>query len=54
MVGWPAIIGILAGLWLGTDIGARMANAVAEATLRRMMIGFVSAMALYMTYKALG
>ena len=26
MVGWPAIIGILAGLWVGTDLGARMAK----------------------------
>jgi uncharacterized membrane protein YfcA len=53
VVGWPAIIGILAGLWLGTDLGARAANRVSKSALRRMMIAFVSAMALYMTYKAL-
>ncbi|OAF09872.1 permease [Bradyrhizobium centrolobii] len=53
VVGWPAIIGILAGLWVGTDLGARMANGVSKSVLRRMMIGFVSLMALYMTYKAL-
>ena len=53
MVGWPAIIGILAGLWVGTDLGARMANGVSRSVLRRTMIALVSLMALYMTYKAL-
>ena len=53
MVGWPAIIGILAGLWVGTDLGARMANGVSRAMLRQVMIALVSLMALYMTYKAL-
>lgn len=53
MVGWPAIIGILAGLWIGTDLGARMANGVSKSVLRRTMIALVSLMALYMTHKAL-
>lgn len=53
MVGWPAIIGILAGLWVGTDLGARMANGVSRSVLRRAMIALVSLMALYMAYKAL-
>ncbi|MHC4047019.1 sulfite exporter TauE/SafE family protein [Bradyrhizobium sp. 23AC] len=53
MVGWPAITGILAGLWIGTDLGARLANGVSKSVLRRVMIAFVSLMALYMTYKAL-
>jgi uncharacterized membrane protein YfcA len=53
VVGWPAIFGILAGLWLGTDLGARAANGVSQPVLRRLMIAFVSAMAIYMTYKAL-
>ncbi|QOZ77547.1 sulfite exporter TauE/SafE family protein [Bradyrhizobium sp. CCBAU 53351] len=53
MVGWPAIIGILAGLWGGTDLGARMANGVSRSALRQAMIALVSLMALYMTYKAL-
>jgi uncharacterized membrane protein YfcA len=53
MVGWPAIIGIVAGLWVGTDLGARMANGVSKSVLRRAMIALISLMALYMTYKAL-
>ncbi|WP_128925236.1 sulfite exporter TauE/SafE family protein [Bradyrhizobium guangxiense] len=53
MVGWPAIIGILAGLWVGTDLGARMANGVSRSVLRGAMIALVSLMAIYMTYKAL-
>ncbi|EJN15594.1 putative permease [Bradyrhizobium sp. YR681] len=53
MVGWPAIIGIVAGLWIGTDLGARMANGVSKAVLRRAMIALVSLMAVYMTHKAL-
>ncbi|AWM00832.1 sulfite exporter TauE/SafE family protein [Bradyrhizobium amphicarpaeae] len=53
VVGWPAIIGILAGLWIGTDLGARMANGVSRSVLRRAMITLVSLMAVYMTYKAL-
>lgn len=53
MVGWPAIAGIVAGLWIGTDLGARVANGVSKAVLRRTMIALVSLMALYMTHKAL-
>ena len=53
MVGWPAILGILAGLWIGTDLGARAANRVSKAVLRRSMIGLIALMALYMSYKAL-
>jgi uncharacterized membrane protein YfcA len=50
VVGWPAIIGILAGLWVGTDLGARMANGVSKSVLRQVMIGLIS---LYMTHKVL-
>lgn len=53
MVGWPAVIGIVAGLWVGTDLGARMANGVSKTVLRRVMIGLISLMALYMVHKAL-
>jgi len=54
MVGWPAITGILAGLWIGTDLGARMANGVSKSVLRRVMIAMVALMAIYMATKALG
>jgi uncharacterized membrane protein YfcA len=53
MVGWPAIIGIIAGLWIGTDLGARVATGVSKAVLRRAVIALVALMALYMTSKAL-
>ncbi|MCK1392222.1 sulfite exporter TauE/SafE family protein [Bradyrhizobium sp. 1] len=53
MVGWPAVVGVVAGLWIGTDLGARAANGVNKKVLRRAMIALVSLMALYMTYKAL-
>ena len=50
---WFVIAGVLVGLWSGTDLGARLANRISEAVLRRTVIGFVSAMAIYMAYKAL-
>lgn len=53
IVGWPAIIGIVAGLWIGTDLGARMANGVSKSVLRKAVIGLISLMAFYMTWKAL-
>jgi len=53
LVSWPAIAAILAGLWLGTDLGARMANGVDKAALRRILIAFVSLMTLYMAFKAI-
>ena len=51
-VPWPVIGGVVLGLLIGADVGARLANRVAEATLRRILVGLVSAMALYMAYKA--
>lgn len=50
---WLVIGGVIVGLWAGTDLGARMANRFSETGLRRMLVGFVSAMAMYMAYKAL-
>jgi uncharacterized protein len=51
---WPAIIGILAGLWIGTDLGARAANQINKTWLRKILIVFVSGMTLYMAHKAIG
>jgi hypothetical protein len=51
---WLVIAGVILGLWGGTDLGARIANGVSEIGLRRLVVGFVSAMAIYMAYKAIG
>lgn len=50
---WAVVGGVVLGLWVGTDLGARMANGVGETGLRRTLVGFVSAMAIYMVFKAL-
>jgi uncharacterized protein len=50
---WVAVGGVVVGLWIGTDVGARLANRVRDVTLHRTAIGLISAMALYMAYKAL-
>jgi uncharacterized protein len=53
-VGVPALTAILVGLWIGTDLGARVANQVGKTALRKILIGFVLAMTLYMAFKASG
>jgi uncharacterized membrane protein YfcA len=50
---WPVLAGVIVGLVAGTDIGARLANRINRATLHATLIFFVSAMAIYMAYKAL-
>ncbi|HTO63682.1 MAG TPA: sulfite exporter TauE/SafE family protein [Bradyrhizobium sp.] len=50
---WWVLAGVIGGLTIGNDIGARLANRVDHAALRLMMIVFVSAMAIYMAYNAL-
>jgi uncharacterized membrane protein YfcA len=50
---WPVLAGVIIGLLVGTDLGARLANRIDRAALHLTMIFFVSAMALYMAYKAL-
>jgi uncharacterized protein len=50
---WLVVAGVVVGLWGGTDLGARMANAVGRTALRRILISFVATMAVYMAYKAL-
>jgi uncharacterized protein len=52
-VSWLVIAGVVLGLWCGTDLGARMANRVGKTALHRILVGFTSVMAVYMTYKAL-
>jgi uncharacterized protein len=50
---WTVILGVMLGLWAGTDFGARIANRTRESSLRGTLIVLVAAMAIYMTYKAL-
>jgi hypothetical protein len=50
---WPVLAGVIIGLIVGNDIGARLANRVDRSVLHGLMAFFVSAMALYMAFKAL-
>jgi uncharacterized membrane protein YfcA len=50
---WPALVGAIIGLWTGADLGARAADRLGETALRRLVVGFVAAMALAMAAKAL-
>jgi uncharacterized membrane protein YfcA len=49
---WPATIGVIAGLALSTDVGARLAAHTSAPTLRRLTLAMVVGMAAYMTYMA--
>jgi uncharacterized membrane protein YfcA len=50
---WPVLAGVVIGLVAGTDLGARLANRIDRSALHATLIFFVSAMAIYMAYKAL-
>lgn len=50
---WPVLIGVMAGLLVGTDLGARAANRIDRARLRGAMIFFVTLMTIYMIFEAL-
>lgn len=50
---WPTLAGVVFGLIVGTDLGARAANRIDRSALQVTMIVFVSMMAIYMTFKAL-
>lgn len=54
MASAPALFGVVLGLSVGTDLGARLANQINELALRATLIAFVGAMAAYMAYKAVG
>jgi uncharacterized protein len=45
---WLTIVSLIAGLWIGTDIGARLANRVRPDRLRIVVIAGMSA---FMAYK---
>jgi uncharacterized protein len=47
-----AITGIVAGLWVGTMVGSRIATWLSAKTLRYALVALVAAMALFMAWKA--
>ena len=50
----PLVVGgVVLGLWAGTDLGARVANRLQATKLHGILLGFVTAMAIYMAYEAL-
>ena len=49
---WWVIAGIVAGLWLGTAAGARLATLMSERSLRRLMPVCIFAMAAFMAWRA--
>jgi uncharacterized membrane protein YfcA len=50
---WFLIAGVVVGLWAGTDFGARVANHLSETALHSALLCFVTAMAIYMAYRAM-
>ena len=48
------ILGIVAGLFVGTDLGSRFANRLSPATLNRTLMLLVAGMAIFMACKAAG
>ena len=53
LASWPTLAGVILGLVVGADLGARFANRIDRSVLRLTLIFFVSLMALYMAFKAL-
>ena len=49
---WLTMVGLIAGLWIGTGVGARFATQVSPDKLRIMMIVMIDAMTAFMTFKA--
>jgi uncharacterized membrane protein YfcA len=49
---WLTIVSLLVGLWVGTDIGARLANRVSPDRLRVLLMVVIAGMAAFMAYKA--
>jgi uncharacterized membrane protein YfcA len=49
---WLTIAGLIVGLWIGTDVGARFANRMSQPNLRRALIVVIAGMALFMAFRA--
>ena len=52
LASWPTLAGVILGLVVGADIGARFANRIEPTKLRVTLIFFVSLMAVYMAFMA--
>jgi uncharacterized protein len=52
-ISWWLIAGVVAGLWIGGDVGARLAVRIAAARLRQMLALVIVVFAAYMAAKAL-
>ena len=53
IVAWPILVGVVPGLVLGTDMGARLANRLNDKRLRLSLLAFIVLMAGYMIRAAL-
>ncbi len=49
---WATIAALIVGLWVGTGIGARLANLVSPARLRLALMIVIAGMAAFMAFKA--
>jgi uncharacterized membrane protein YfcA len=55
IAGWPSgFFGYRRGLWIGTDVGARLANRVKPARLRMVLMIVIAGMATFMAFRAWG
>jgi hypothetical protein len=49
---WMTVGSLIVGLWVGTDLGARLANRLSPRRLRGCLIAFIAVMAIMMAIKA--
>jgi uncharacterized membrane protein YfcA len=54
LASWPILLSVIVGLWIGTDLGARIANRLKSIMPRRTLIVTVATMAVYMAWQAMG
>jgi uncharacterized membrane protein YfcA len=51
---WATIVALIVGLWIGTGLGARLANLVSPDKLRVVLMLVIAGMAAFMAFKAWG
>jgi uncharacterized membrane protein YfcA len=51
---WATIVALIVGLWIGTGLGARLANLVSPDKLRVSLMIVIGGMAAFMAFKAWG